>query len=139
MTSPLTEIQKAISEMREARSKATPGPWKHDSGNQQIEASDRRWGVFDIITNVTGDLDGRMPGIDPWNDGEFVELAANRMESILNALEKACEALELFPLSEKNRDRLYLVDEENLRPIIMHCSVVATEALTAIAAELKNK
>lgn len=106
-----------IDALIEAREKATQGEWKYDDGNHQVEGVDSRFGVCDIITEVTGDLNGRDPSSYWGNDGEFIALAANELKPLLENYKRALEVVRYYADSTNfeavNNGRNYQVEEYN--------------------------
>src|SRR5579875_3389835 len=96
----MTHLQRTCNEVIESGKKATKRPWVYDVGNSEIEQKDTRCVVCPINISYRHGLEpGEFNAIDPFYDGEYITIAANRAETLASALlvmEKAmqnyCEA-----------------------------------------------
>lgn len=111
----MNNLTTAIAAIRSRLEAATPGPWKWDSGNLEVETVKRRFNVCDINTKVTGDLNGRMPGIDWDFDGEFIAFAPQDIRILLDAVERLSAALKYYAEQDYYDGGMYTVDEERAK------------------------
>lgn len=96
-----------LNELKELAQKATPGPWKHDDGNHQIETSGHRILICDAASNFTRKVDAEymygenipddVNGIlkyDNDDDMEFISAANPQVViQLIERIEKLSEAL----------------------------------------------
>ncbi len=80
-------LTERLNQIHDRLSLATPGPWKHDSGNMEVETLKGRFVVCELTSDYTGDMNGRMPGIDYYNDGEFIASAPTDLALLLRIVE----------------------------------------------------
>lgn len=69
-----------LSELKELAENATPGPWKADLGNWQIECDrldldNYRDGICSFTHDDRDGIDGRVNPINPLHDAEFIGAA----------------------------------------------------------------
>lgn len=80
-----------LEEIRKLIEAATPGPWRYDHGNQEVETRIGRWNVCDIDMYRQGrDPEASHPG-DRSDDGEFIAASRTLMPRLLAVAEAAAK------------------------------------------------
>jgi len=84
----------------ERASKTTPGPWKYDYGNWEVECDNLESDAYrDAVCYVASIRDGiydRTNPVDPTDDAEFIAHARTDVEELAKRLNKAIYALKVI-------------------------------------------
>jgi hypothetical protein len=88
----MTPILAKLDELKALANAATPGPWKADFGNWQIESENQdtyRDGVCTFTFDDRDRCDGSTNPVDPASDADFIAASRTAMPQLVEALRVA--------------------------------------------------